>query len=119
MAELFSLIPESASCKTDRVEANRTLFRSTLPASFHGDTFVTIRSHQSNQQDTKAQRTDAFPRAVRGNAYSSCLGVFVFLGVLVFNLSDRVRRPENRGTKKATEADPFGEFTSILKEYIF
>ncbi|MGB6089459.1 MAG: hypothetical protein WBG26_08180, partial [Candidatus Binataceae bacterium] len=41
MAELFSLMPEFTSCKNDRVEANRSLFRSTLPASREGDVFAT------------------------------------------------------------------------------
>ncbi|MGC1678246.1 MAG: hypothetical protein WA740_12025 [Candidatus Binataceae bacterium] len=33
MAELFSLMPKSTSCENDRVEANRTQSRTTLPAS--------------------------------------------------------------------------------------
>jgi hypothetical protein len=41
MAELFSLMPEFTSCKNDRVEATRSLFRSTLPASREGDIFGT------------------------------------------------------------------------------
>ncbi len=32
------------------------------------------------------KNTDAFPRAARGNAYSSYLSVFIFLGVFVFSL---------------------------------
>ena len=34
MAELFSLMPDSTSCKTDRVEANRSLLRTFLSDPF-------------------------------------------------------------------------------------
>ncbi|MGB6089042.1 MAG: hypothetical protein WBG26_06075, partial [Candidatus Binataceae bacterium] len=51
MAELFSLMPESASCKTDRVEATRSLFGTSLPVSFQWNAPATSRIHQSNHQD--------------------------------------------------------------------
>jgi hypothetical protein len=106
MAELFSLIPESTSCKTDRVEASRSLSRAILPASFQRAAPATRRRHQSDQQDTKAQRNNSFPLAARGNAYSSCLGVFVSPGVFVFSLSCRFQRVQKSMTEKAAETDP-------------
>ncbi|MFZ0658274.1 MAG: hypothetical protein WBE78_18205 [Candidatus Binataceae bacterium] len=105
MAELFSLMPDSASCKPVSVEANRTLFRPTLPASFHADAFAATRSYQSNHQATKAQRADAFPRAARGNESSLCLGVFVFLGAFVFSFS-WPRTVQKSSTEKAAKTNP-------------
>ncbi|MFZ0657418.1 MAG: hypothetical protein WAM05_01805, partial [Candidatus Binataceae bacterium] len=86
MAELFSLMPESTSCKADLVEAIRTSARRSLPAFLAENASATWRGHQSNHQEIKAERTGAFPRAARGDAYSSCLSVFLFLGVFVFSL---------------------------------
>jgi hypothetical protein len=108
MAELFSLMPKSTSCKSDRMEATRSSAGRSLPAFLQGNAFAARRSHQSNQsnhQDTKAQRTDAFPRAARGNAYSLCLSVFVFLGVFVFSLFFP-QTVQKSMTEKAAETDP-------------
>jgi hypothetical protein len=105
MAELFSLMPDSTSCKTVPVEANRTLFRPTLPASFHADASATRRSHRANHQATKAPRTDAFPRATRGKESSSCLGVFVFLDAFVFRLS-WPQTVQKSSTEKAAKTNP-------------
>ncbi|MGB6555449.1 MAG: hypothetical protein WBE78_18295 [Candidatus Binataceae bacterium] len=119
MAELFSLMPDSTSCKTVPVEASRTPFRPALPASFHADAPATRPSHQSNHQDTKAQRTDSFPRAARGNESSSYLDVFVFLGAFVVSLSYRVGPSKIEVPKRRQKRTHLGENASILKEFIF
>jgi hypothetical protein len=101
MAELFSLMLKFTSCENDRMEANRSLSRTTLPASVQWNAFASSRGHQSNHQDTKAQRTDAFPLAARRNGYSSYLGVCLFLGVFVFSFLLRKSM-----TEKAAETNP-------------
>ncbi|MFZ1886580.1 MAG: hypothetical protein WAU33_01010 [Candidatus Binataceae bacterium] len=101
MAELFSLMLESTSCKSDPVEATRTPSRTILPDLFQLDALATRRSHQSNHQDTKAQRNNSFPLAACGHEYSSCLGVCVFLGAFVFSFLLRKSM-----TEKAAESNP-------------
>jgi len=113
MAELFSLMPESTSCKNSRVAVSRTLLRSALPVSFQGNTFATMRYHQSKHQTPRPKELTHF-RAPR--AEMRILRVLVS-SCLVFPAASE--GPKNRGTKKTSETDPFGEIASIFKEFIF
>jgi hypothetical protein len=114
MAELFSLMPESTSCKSDLVKATRSISRIILRDPFQWNAPAARRRHQSNHQGTKAQRTDGFPGATRGNEYSSCLGVCAFLGVFVFSFLLRKSM-----TEKAAETNPMSQIRQHLQGVYF
>ncbi|MGB6552006.1 MAG: hypothetical protein WBE78_00855, partial [Candidatus Binataceae bacterium] len=80
---------------------------------------ATSRAYQSNHQDTKAPRTDSFPRAARGSESSSCLGVFVFLGALVFSLFRALKRVQKSMTEKAAETNPLRQIRQHFQGVYF
>jgi hypothetical protein len=118
MAELFSLMLRFTSCENVSVEANRSQSRPILPASLKWNAPATSRRHQSNHQDTKTQRTDAFPRAARGNESSSCLGIRVFLGAFVFSLLPP-RTAQNSMTEKAAKTNPISRIRQHFQGVYF
>jgi hypothetical protein len=74
--------------------------------------------HQSNHEDTKAQRNNPFPRAAHGND-SSCLSVFLFLGVLVFSLFFPRQTAQKSMTKKAAKTNPMPRIRQHLQGVYF
>ncbi|MFZ1888048.1 MAG: hypothetical protein WAU33_08445 [Candidatus Binataceae bacterium] len=125
MAELFSLILESTSCKSDRVEATRTQYRFALgrvpsePEQHHHPALRATFSRREKDQK--------MPECLllREKVLEGRMRVLLCQRRLSFKswnyLKDGSlrRMPENRGTKKTFEANPFGKFGSIFKEFIF
>jgi hypothetical protein len=125
MAELFSLILESTSCKSDRVEANRTQYRFALGRVPSGQSSTLIRRCAPPSPGGRRIRRCRNAFFLREKVPEGRMRVLLCQRRLSFKswnyLKDGSLRqmPENRGTKKTFKANPFGKIGSIFKEFIF
>jgi hypothetical protein len=117
MAELFSLMPNSTSCKTDRVEATRTLSRTISPASFQRNI---SRPGTGINPTTKTRRHKELTHFHAPRAEMGILRVLVsvFLSVFVFSFSC-LQKVQKSMTKKTAETNPSPQILQQLQGVYF